>query len=118
MKALSLIIPSGNEYIPSTIAARYIFTIDFSDGTKRELYKNFVLSGEKTRSDSKLLASALWTDKSSPQILTDFKEQLLMLTRNYEAALRSEYEGVLNVRAKCVGLMQSCFNTHDKPLET
>lgn len=95
-----------NEDTQSTIAARYIFTIDFSDGTKRELYKNFLLSGDETDNDLRLLASLSWTDSSNPRTLTDFKERLLMLTRNYEAAIRSEYEGVLNVRANCIGLMR------------
>lgn len=100
------VLNAANEFLPSMIEARYIFTIDFSDGTKRELYKTFTLSGNETNSDSKLLASLSWTGNSNPQALTDFKERLSMLTRNYEATIRSEYEGVLNVRANCVGLMR------------
>jgi superfamily II DNA or RNA helicase len=94
-----------NEHMPAATAARYIFTIDFGDGIKRELYKNFVIAGDETGNDAKLLASALWTDQSRPQTLTDMKERLSMLARNYEATIRSEYEGVLNVRPNCVGLM-------------
>jgi superfamily II DNA or RNA helicase len=94
-----------NEHMPAATVARYIFTIDFGDGTKRELYKNFVIAGDETGNDAKLLASALWTDQSRPQTLTDMKERLSMLARNYEATIRSEYEGVLNVRPNCVGLM-------------
>lgn len=100
------VLNAANEHIPSTIAARYIFAIDFGDGTKRELYKNFVLSGDETASDSKLLASVLWTAQSSPQALSEMKERLSMFARNHEATLRSEHEGVLNVRATCVGLLK------------
>lgn len=100
------ILNAANKDMPSTIAARYIFTIDFSDGTKSELYKPFVVSGDEAGNDSRLLASASWTDRSNTQTLPDFKERLLMLTRDYEATLRSEYEGVLNVRAACVGLLR------------
>ncbi len=99
------VLNAANEHMPSTIAARYIFTIDFSDGAKRELYKTVTLSGEKIKNDSKLLAFLSWTANYTPQALTGLKERLLMLTRNYEATIRSEYEGVLNVRANCVGLM-------------
>jgi len=95
-----------NEHIPESTAARYIFSVDFSDGTKRELYKNFVLSGGATDGDAKLLASASWTEQSSSHAMTDIRERLLMLTKNYEATIRSEYEGVLNVRATCVGLQR------------
>lgn len=100
------ILNATNESLQPLTAARYLFTVDFSDGTKRELYKNFVLSGNETDSDSKLLASPLWTAQSSPQALSGMKERLSMLARNYEANIRSEYEGVLNVRANCVGLMR------------
>jgi len=96
----------ANEHMPTATTARYIFTIDFSDGTKRELYKNFLLSGEETDIDAKLLSSSSWTDQPSPRPMTDMKERLSMLTRNHEATIRSEYEGVLNVRANCVGLMR------------
>lgn len=94
-----------NEHIPESTAARYIFSVDFSDGTKRELYKNFVLSGGATDGDAKLLASAFWTEQSSSHAMTDIRERLLMLTKNYEATIRSEYEGVQNVRANCIGLL-------------
>lgn len=100
------VLSMANEHIPAATAARYIFTIDFGDGTKRELYKNFVLSGGATDGDAKLLASASWTEQSSSHAMTDIRERLLMLTKNYEATIRSEYEGVLNVRATCVGLQR------------
>jgi hypothetical protein len=33
------------------------------------------------------------------------KERCEMLARNYEAYLRSENEGVINIRSKCVGII-------------
>ncbi len=38
--------------------------------------------------------------------MNDFREHLAMLVSNYEAALRSDYEGIVNVRVNCVGLMR------------
>jgi len=96
----------ANEHMPAATVARYIFTIDFGDGTKRELYKNFVLDGKEIDGDARLLAFASWTEQSSPQTMIDIKERLSLLTKNHEATIRSEYEGVLNVRPNCVGLIR------------
>lgn len=100
------VLNAANASVQSATAARYLFMVDFSDGTKREYYRNIVLSGNETPSDVKLLAFSGWSDITMPMVITDIKERLSMLARNYEATIRSEYEGVQNVRTNCVGLLR------------
>lgn len=86
-------------------SVRYLFMIDFDDGTKREIYKEFLLTGNPEVDDIRNLASAhiFTTTENHPH--SDIKSQLAMLTKNYEAVIRSENDRVVNVRASCVGLM-------------
>lgn len=95
---------SKNNEMPELLSARYLFKLDFKDGTKKELYKEFILSGCQEKNDIELLTQSGWEDMPSVTI-NDSKEQLPTILRHYEAQLRSEYGDILSIRPKCVGLM-------------
>lgn len=46
---------SKNNEVPELLSARYLFKLDFKDGTKKELYKEFILSGCQEKNDIELL---------------------------------------------------------------
>ncbi len=99
------ILISKNNGIPDIFSARYLFTMDFEDSTKKELYKEFVLSGNQVKSDVELLMQQEWKEDRTVTNLKEMDEQISIRVRNFEAQLRSECEGVLSVRTKCVGVM-------------
>ena len=86
------------------MTARYLFTIEFEDGTMLELYWAFLIDGEEKFGDLDLLFRDDFRRHGSPKPLSLIKDKLNMFTRNYEAKIRSDYEGVTNVRHKCVGI--------------
>jgi hypothetical protein len=90
--------------VPSCLAARYLFTIDFEDGTKRELYKKFLLDGAELPEDLVLLQDSMCKSETPVNILSDLESKVEMLIRNEEAKIRSTYDGVINIRHKCVGI--------------
>lgn len=99
------VLNSKNNSLSKKIAARYLFRISFDDNTQKEIYKEFALRGEEKITDIKLLNENNWHEKNDLLDFNDLKDQLAMLVRNFEAQLRSEYEGIINIRASCVGLM-------------
>lgn len=88
------------------MSARYLFIIDFEDGTKKEVYKDFLLSGISPASDISHIAENRLLAVNGHLVDIDLKGQLAMHIKNYEAVIRSEYERVVNVRASCVGLLR------------
>jgi len=86
------------------LAARYLFMIDFEDGTKRELYKKFLLDGAELPDDLVLLQDNRWQSQATSNALPTLENKLEMLTRNEEAKSRSTYDGVINIRSRCVGV--------------
>ena len=92
------------EGVPSCLAARYLFMIDFEDGTKRELYKKFLLDGAELPEDLVLLQDRMCKSETPVNILSDLESKVEMLIRNEEAKIRSTYDGVINIRNKCVGI--------------
>ena len=99
------VLKGKNNNLSERLSARYVFKIDFDDNTQKEIYKEFSLSGEERTNDIKLLIENNWHEKNGVSDTIDLEEKLKILVRNYEASLRSEYEGILNIRANCVGLM-------------
>jgi len=95
-----------NKSLQPISSARYLLSMDFDDGTKRELYKYFFLSVSETFNDVQLLNTNGWEAKSDVSKMNDIREHLAMLISNFEATLRSDYEEIVNVRANCVGLMR------------
>lgn len=95
-----------NKNLQPVSSARYLFSMDFDDGTKRELYNNFIISGVEAVNDVKLLGTNGWEEKAEVSTKDDLREHLAMLVGNFEATLRSNNEGIVNIRANCVGLMR------------
>ena len=89
---------------PSCLTTRYLFTIEFEDGTRRELYHSFLIDGEEELADLDFLLRNNFGGDGSPAALSFIEEKLKMFTRNLEAKIRSDYDGVINVRYKCVGI--------------
>ena len=93
------------EKYSGNLSARYIFRIEFSDNTYREIYKGFPLIGAEITEDIVFLRENGWKKTADIHQHDPVKERCEMLARNYEAYLRSENEGVINIRSKCVGII-------------
>lgn len=89
--------------MPATVAARYLFTMDFEDGSRRERYETLVLDGHEPAADLSCLSGKGWeTGLTNPTKNID--DKLRILVQNQDAKIRSISEGVVNVRARCVGI--------------
>ncbi|MCD4776208.1 MAG: hypothetical protein K8S15_09200, partial [Candidatus Aegiribacteria sp.] len=86
------------------LTVRYIFTLEFRDGTKRELYQSFLIDGKEELSDLDFLARDDFRANESLERLSFVEDKIKMFTQNQEAKIRSDYDGVINVRHKCVGI--------------
>jgi SNF2 family DNA or RNA helicase len=86
------------------LTARYLFTIEFEDGTRRELYQNFLIEGKEELSDLDFLVCDDFRANESLKPLSFIEDKMKMFTQNHEAKIRSDYDGVINVRHKCVGI--------------
>lgn len=93
------------EKLSGYLSARYIFRIEFSDNTYREIYKGFPLVGTEITEDIAFLQEQRWEETTDNHRHDHIKDRCEMLDRNYEAYLRSENEGVINIRSKCVGII-------------
>ncbi|KJR40409.1 helicase domain-containing protein [Candidatus Magnetoovum chiemensis] len=89
----------------NAISARCLFVIDFEDGTKLEIYKEFLLNGTNEMNDIKSLANDCMFTEVKEQCGSNIRDRVALVAKNYEAVIRSEYEHVVNVRSNCVGLM-------------
>ena len=89
---------------PPCLTARYIFTLEFEDGTKRELYQSFLIEGKEELDDLDFLLRDDFRANGLPTTLSFIEDKLKMFTRNHEAKIRSDYDAVINVRYKCVGI--------------
>jgi len=90
--------------LPSILSARYIFTLEFENGTSRQLYKYFTIHGVQPQEDLALLQREDLEKGLPLGIPADLRERLDLLIRGEEAKIRSNYEGIINIREKCVGL--------------
>jgi SNF2 family DNA or RNA helicase len=95
---------AGCDDIAPCLTVRYLFTIEFKDGTKRELYQSFLIDGKEELCDLDFLTCEDFRTNESPVSLSFVEDKLKMFTRNHEAKIRSDYDGVINVRHKCVGI--------------
>jgi SNF2 family DNA or RNA helicase len=84
-------------------SARYVFTVEFEEGTKRDLYRNFVVDGTEGCDDLIYLQNATLEACDAP-VKPELEIQSESLIRNEEAKIRSTYDGVMNIRNKCVGI--------------
>jgi len=91
------------EGTPAKVTARYLFTMDFEDGSRRERYETLVLEGATPADDLSFLRRMGWeTDSTKPP--KNIEDQLRILVQNQDAKIRSISDGVINVRARCVGI--------------
>ena len=89
---------------PPCLTARYLFTIEFEDGTRRELYQSFLVEGKEELNDLDFLICKNFRTNESPVSLFFIEDKLKMFARNHEAKIRSNYDGLINIRHKCVGI--------------
>ncbi len=90
--------------IAPSLTARYLFIIGFEDGTRRELYQSFLIEGKEELSDFDFLFRDDFKGNGMSTTLSFIEDKLNMLTRNHEAKIRSNHEGVVNIRHKCIGI--------------
>jgi SNF2 family DNA or RNA helicase len=86
------------------LTARYIFTLEFENGTKYKLYQNFLIEGKEELSDLDFLVCDDFRVNESLKPLSFIEDKMKMFTQNHKAKIRSNYDGVINVRHKCVGI--------------
>jgi len=89
---------------PSCLTARHLFTIEFEDGTRRELYEKFLIDGEEVLGDLDFLCRNDFKEMESAEPASFMADKLRMFTQNQEAKIRSNYDGVINIRQRCVGI--------------
>jgi superfamily II DNA or RNA helicase len=90
--------------IAPSLTARYLFIIEFEDGTRRELYQSFVIDGEEVPNDLDFLFHKGFEKLESLEPIFFNAEKVKMFSQNQEATIRSNYDGVINIRHKCVGI--------------
>ena len=89
---------------PACLTTRYLFTIEFEDGARRELYDTFLIEGEEELGDLDFLLRDDFRGHGSSEPLSLIEDKLKMLTRNHQAKIRSDYDGVINIRHRCIGI--------------
>jgi len=98
------VLNAGYNDVPACLTARYLFTIEFEDGTRHELYKTFLIDGEDIPEDLNILIKGGVGKLGELKPLPHITEKLQMLVKNEEAKIRSTNEGIINIRYKCVGI--------------
>ena len=89
---------------PSSLITRNIFIVEFDDGSRQEEYQRFFLHGEDKTED---LIGLLYNDLKQPtkfEPSPDIESRLDMFIQNQKAIIKSKYNGVINIRHKCVGI--------------
>jgi SNF2 family DNA or RNA helicase len=90
--------------LPPNVTVRLLFTVNFEDGTRREFYEKFNIEGEELPGDLELLLRDGGPSKSLPASPVSLEEKIVIFIRNEEAKVRSRFEGVINIRHKCIGI--------------
>jgi hypothetical protein len=90
--------------VAPNLTARYLFIIEFEDGTRRELYQSFLIEGKEELGDLDFLTCEDFRTNESLERLSFVEDKIKMFTQNQEAKIRSGYDRVINVRHKCVGI--------------
>jgi len=92
--------------IPSSLSTRCRFTIEFENGSRKEVYRMFLIEGAIPPDDLELLK---WANLATPGLaepLQDIETRVETLIRNEEAQLRARHSNVLIIRSKCVGIQR------------
>ena len=83
--------------VAPNLTARYLFITEFEDGTRRELYQSFVVDGQEPPNDLDFLFKEGFKESESLEPVF-FIDKLKMFPQNQEAKIRSNYDGVTNIR--------------------
>ena len=94
----------GCDGMGSCLTARYLFTIEFEDGTRRELYQSFLIEGEEELDDLDSLLRDDFKVNGISAPISFIEDKMKMFAQNQEAKIRSNYDGVINIRQRCVGI--------------
>jgi len=95
---------TGCSGVATCLTARYLFTIEFDDGTRRELYQSLLIDGQTELGDFDFLYRNDFKGKGVPMPLSIIEDKLRMFTMSREAKIRSDYDAVINIRHKCIGI--------------
>jgi superfamily II DNA or RNA helicase len=87
----------------SFVSIRYIFEIDFADGMKRTIYKEVLLQGNRAESDLDLLKGQYAESECTSSTPIE-RDRLESIIENIKASIRSEYDGIISIRHRCVGI--------------
>ena len=90
--------------VAPNLTARYLSIIEFEDGTRRELYQRFLIDGKEELSDLDFLLRDDFKEDGMSTALSFIEDKMKMFTQNQEAKIRSDYDRVINVRHKCIGI--------------
>jgi SNF2 family DNA or RNA helicase len=95
----------SHQKLSGIASARYIFRVEFNDNTYKEIYQELPLLGTETIRDIDLLQANGWLDLTEKSQSNNIRERCDMLAKNHEAYIKSENEGVINIRSKCIGIL-------------
>ncbi|RLB78481.1 MAG: helicase [Deltaproteobacteria bacterium] len=90
--------------IAPSLTARHLFIIEFEDGSRREEYYKFLLEGENIVTDFDYLFHNDFKQSNELESYFSIKDKLKMFIQNQTAIIKSKYEGVVNIRYKCIGI--------------
>jgi hypothetical protein len=98
------ILITGHANFAGNFSVRFLFRMEFKDNTFKELYKEFPLNGAERINDLNCLKKNGWKTSPDNNWNENIQDQCDTLVKHHEAYLRSENEGVVNIRSKCVGI--------------
>ena len=97
---LKVKLPEGR----SSLTVRNLFVIEFDDGSRREEYHQFLLEGENVAGDLYYLFHNDLKQSNEFEPYPNIEDKLEIFVQNQKAIIKSKYEGVVNIRHKCVGI--------------
>ncbi len=86
-----------------SMSARFLFRVDCHESTSRAIYKEILLEGAAVSDIEGLKKMTI--DKEENPAMPDYASRLHQLVKNQEAIIKTEIEGVVDVRARCIGLV-------------
>jgi len=90
--------------VAPNLTARYLFIIEFDDGTRREEYHSFVLEGGNGSEDFDYLFNNNFRQADKFESSSNIQDRLEMFNQNQKAIIKSKYDGIVNIRHKCIGI--------------
>lgn len=86
------------------LCLNYLFEVEFIDGSRREMFEQIILEGEKNTEELNLLEERQLSQSqiTLPSIDT---ERLHTLIENTKASIASNLDNVVNIRARCIGIL-------------